>query len=59
LIVPPKEPKQDFNSHIKEPSRIWKGEQDKLNIEECSISLQCERKKKVFGTLKVVVQSTQ
>jgi hypothetical protein len=36
LIVPPKEPKQDFNNHVKEPSRIWKGSKiNKLNIEEC------------------------
>jgi hypothetical protein len=45
LIVPPKEPKKDFNSHVKEPSRIWKRKQDKLNIEECLISLQAQRRK--------------
>jgi hypothetical protein len=43
LIVPPKEPKQYFNSH--EPSRIWKRKQDKLNMEECLISLQSQSKK--------------
>jgi hypothetical protein len=50
LIVPPKEPKQDFNSHVKEPSRIWKRKKDKLNIKECSISLQAQSKK-VIGTI--------
>jgi hypothetical protein len=45
LIIPPKEPKQDFNRHVKEPSRIWKKKQDKLNIEECSIALQAQSRK--------------
>jgi hypothetical protein len=40
LIVPPKEPKQGLNSH-----KIWRRKQDKVNIEECSISLQAQRKK--------------
>jgi hypothetical protein len=45
LIIPPKELKQLFNGHVKEPSRIWKRKQDKLNIEECSISLQAQSRK--------------
>jgi hypothetical protein len=45
LIVPPREPKQDFNNHVKEPSRIWKRKQDELNIEECVISLQAQSRK--------------
>jgi hypothetical protein len=39
LIVPPKEPKQEFNNHQKGPSRIWIRKQDKLNVEECSLAL--------------------
>jgi hypothetical protein len=45
LIVPPREPKQDFNIHVKEPSRIWKRKQDELNIEECAIALQAQSRK--------------
>jgi hypothetical protein len=45
LTVPPKEPKQDFNSHAKGPSRIWIRKQDKLNVEECSISLQAQSRR--------------
>jgi hypothetical protein len=44
LTVPPKEPKKDFSSHAKEPSRIWIRKHDKLNVEEFSISLQAQRR---------------
>jgi hypothetical protein len=39
LIVPPREPKQEFNNHKKGPSRISIRKQDKLNVEECSLAL--------------------
>jgi hypothetical protein len=45
FIVPPKEPKKYFDSHVKEPSRIWKRKQDKMNIEEFCIALQAQRRK--------------
>jgi hypothetical protein len=45
LIVPPKDPNHDFNSHVKEPSRIWKRKQYKLHIEECLIALQARSRK--------------
>jgi hypothetical protein len=45
LIVPPREPKQDFNSRVKEPSRMWKRKQEKLNIEKCVIALQAQSRK--------------
>ena len=45
LIFPVNEPKKDFNNHVKEPSRIWKRDQDNLNIKECAISLQAQNRK--------------
>jgi hypothetical protein len=56
LSVPPKEPKKDCNNHIKEPSRIWRRKQDKLNVEECSIALK-SKEEEVICTLTMVVQS--
>jgi hypothetical protein len=44
-IVPPREPKQDLNSDVKEPSNIWTMKQDELNIEECLISIQTQSRK--------------
>jgi hypothetical protein len=45
LIVPLKEPKKDFNIHVKEPSIIWKRKQDNMNIKECVIALQAQKRK--------------
>jgi len=33
LEVPPKEPKLDFNNHVKGPSRNWIRKEDNLNVE--------------------------
>jgi len=45
LIVPPREPKKNINSHKKEPQRIWIGKHHQFNTEECNISLQDQQKK--------------
>jgi hypothetical protein len=42
--VPPKEPKQEFNNHKKGPSRIWIKKRDKVNVDECSLALQAQRR---------------
>jgi hypothetical protein len=45
LIVPPREPKKNINSHKQEPQRIWIRKKDQLNTEECNLSLQYQHKK--------------
>jgi hypothetical protein len=45
LIVPPREPKKNINSHKQEPQRIWIRKQDQFNTEECNLSLQAQHKK--------------
>jgi hypothetical protein len=46
MIVPPKEPQQNNNSHRQEPQKMtWIRKKDQYNNEECTISLQDKKKK--------------
>ena len=46
LIVHPREPKKNINSHKQEPQRTWIRKQDKFNTEECNLALQAQHKKR-------------
>ena len=46
LIVPPKEPQQNNNSHKQKPQKTtWIRKQDQYSNEECTIALQAKHKK--------------
>jgi hypothetical protein len=49
MIVPPKEPQQNNNSHRQEPQKMtWIRKQDQYSNEECTIALQAKKKKRGF-----------
>jgi hypothetical protein len=46
MVVPPKEPQQNNNSHRQEPQKMtWIRKQDQYSNEECTIALQAKKKK--------------
>jgi hypothetical protein len=47
MIVPPREPQQNNNSHIQEPQkRTWIRKQNQYSNEECTLTLQAKHKKR-------------
>jgi hypothetical protein len=47
MTVPPREPQQNNNNHIKEPQkRTWIRKQDQYSNEECTLALQSKQKKR-------------
>jgi hypothetical protein len=46
MVVPPKEPQHNNNSHRQEPQKTtWIRKQDRYNNEECTVTLQAKQKK--------------
>jgi hypothetical protein len=46
MIIPPKEPQQNNNSHRQEPQKTtWIRKQDQYSNEECTVTLQAKQKK--------------
>jgi hypothetical protein len=46
MIVPPKEPQQNNNSHRQEPQKMtWIRKQDQYRNEECTVSIQAKQNK--------------
>jgi hypothetical protein len=46
MTVPPREPKQNNNSHKKEPQKMtWLRKHDQYSNEECTLTLQAKHKK--------------
>jgi hypothetical protein len=47
MIIPPREPQQNNNNHIKKPQkRTWIRNKNQCNNEECTLSLQDKKKKR-------------
>jgi hypothetical protein len=49
MIIPPREPQHNNNSHIDEPQkRTWIRNHDQYSNEECTLALQAKQKKHVW-----------
>jgi hypothetical protein len=47
MVVPPREPQQNKNSHIQEPQkRTWIRKQNQYSNKECTLALQAKQKKR-------------
>ena len=47
MVVPPREPQQNYNSHRNKPQkRTWIRKQNQYSNEECTLALQAKQKKR-------------